>query len=243
MKTSPSEANIIVVGPLNILHLRSSFRIVFTFPEMWRLFDSSCRGYTCSVEFTIIGQCMWTWLPSRYLLQDVTSEPHPLPVGCYTRVCNCCVNQDSSVGIVTRLQARRTGSWIHNKDRRSFSSPKRPHWLWGSPSLLLQWVLVFFREVERRGREAGHLLPSSPEVKIVWSYVAPPALCPMTCTGTACVIFNSDFCSEGAHVGAVGWGTALQAGRSQVRFPMVSLEFFFDMIRLAALWPWGRLNL
>jgi len=29
----------------------------------------------------------------------------------------------------------------------------------------------------------------------------------------------------GARGGAVGWGTALQAGRSRVRFPMVSLEF------------------
>ena len=30
--------------------------------------------------------------------------------------------------------------------------------------------------------------------------------------------------------GAVGWGTALQVGRSRVRFPMVSLEFFIDII-------------
>jgi hypothetical protein len=30
--------------------------------------------------------------------------------------------------------------------------------------------------------------------------------------------------------GAVGWGTVLQAGRSRVRFPMVSLEFFIDII-------------
>ena len=30
----------------------------------------------------------------------------------------------------------------------------------------------------------------------------------------------------GAPGGAVGWGTALQAGRSRVRFPMMSLEFF-----------------
>jgi hypothetical protein len=31
--------------------------------------------------------------------------------------------------------------------------------------------------------------------------------------------------------------TALQVGRSRVRFPMVSLEFFIDKILPAALWP------
>jgi hypothetical protein len=36
---------------------------------------------------------------------------------------------------------------------------------------------------------------------------------------------------------AVGWGTALQAGRSLIRFPMVSLEFFIDIIIPAALCP------
>jgi hypothetical protein len=36
---------------------------------------------------------------------------------------------------------------------------------------------------------------------------------------------------------AVGWGTELQAGRSRVRFTMVSLEFFIDIILPAALWP------
>ena len=44
-------------------------------------------------------------------------------------------------------------------------------------------------------------------------------------------------------VGARGWGTALQAGRSRVWFPMVSLEFFIDMILPIALWPRGRLSL
>ena len=44
-------------------------------------------------------------------------------------------------------------------------------------------------------------------------------------------------------VGAVGWGTALQTGRSRVRFPMVTLEFFIDIILPAALWPWGWLSL
>jgi hypothetical protein len=47
----------------------------------------------------------------------------------------------------------------------------------------------------------------------------------------------------GACDGAVGWGTALQAGRSRVRFPTVSLEFFNDIILPATLWPWGWLSL
>jgi len=37
--------------------------------------------------------------------------------------------------------------------------------------------------------------------------------------------------------------TALQAGLSQVRFQIVSLEFFIDTILPATLRPWGRLSL
>jgi hypothetical protein len=40
-----------------------------------------------------------------------------------------------------------------------------------------------------------------------------------------------------------GWGTVQQIWRSLVRFQMVSLEFFIDIILPIALWPWGRLSL
>jgi hypothetical protein len=47
----------------------------------------------------------------------------------------------------------------------------------------------------------------------------------------------------GARSGAVGWGTALLTGKSQVRFPVAALEFVVDTILSATLWPWGRLSL
>jgi len=42
---------------------------------------------------------------------------------------------------------------------------------------------------------------------------------------------------QGARGGAVGWGTALQAGMPRVRFLIVSLEFSINIILPAAIWP------
>ena len=60
--------------------------------------------------------------------------------------------------------------------------------------------------------------------------------CPLLNVSTSHILAMS----VGARGGAVGWGTAPQAGRSRVRSPMVSLEFFVDII----LWHTaGRLSL
>ena len=42
---------------------------------------------------------------------------------------------------------------------------------------------------------------------------------------------------------AVSWAIAIPGGRSPIRFPMASLEFFIDIILPAPLWPWVRLSL
>jgi hypothetical protein len=42
---------------------------------------------------------------------------------------------------------------------------------------------------------------------------------------------------------ADGWGTALQARRSEGRFPMGSVRFFIALIFTITAWPWDRLRL
>jgi hypothetical protein len=44
---------------------------------------------------------------------------------------------------------------------------------------------------------------------------------------------------RGGHAVALLVEAALQAGMSLVRFPIVSLEFFINIILLVTLWPWG----
>jgi hypothetical protein len=47
----------------------------------------------------------------------------------------------------------------------------------------------------------------------------------------------------GERSSVVDWGTMIQRGMSRVLFPMRSFDFSIYLILLAALWPWGRLDL
>ena len=61
----------------------------------------------------------------------------------------------------------------------------------------------------------------------------------ISCFSRVCgdLVFISPPYMKAVRGDAVGLGTALQAGRSRVRFPLVSLAFFIDIILPAALWP------
>ena len=63
-----------------------------------------------------------------------------------------------------------------------------------------------------------------------------PVLCPLSFSVSFAMLFTVSFT---AHT----LSPALQAGRSRVRFQMVSLEFFIAIILPAALWFWSRLSL
>ena len=139
--------------------------------------------------------------------------------------------------------------------------PDRP---WGPPSQVYNGYRVFPGGEERPGRDAD---PSPLLVPWSWKSRAIP-LIPLWAVrpvqSLSQKIFHVKFldftfrtyvfghghmiCAinclfKGACGGAVGWGTALKAGRSRVRFPIMSLEFFTSIILPAALWPWVWLSL
>ena len=62
----------------------------------------------------------------------------------------------------------------------------------------------------------------------------------------SCVNISFKICTLGQIVlrgGADGWGTALQARSSRIRFPVGSLGIFIELILPAAPRPWSRLSL
>jgi hypothetical protein len=113
---------------------------------------------------------------------------------------------------------------------------------WGPPRLPFDEFRMIFPE-----GESGSCSKMTASLYLLPSLKMSGALSPLShvllaCTWTSlpnysiilrCTIWGSDI-----RGGAVGWGNSLQAGRSQVWFPMESLESFTDWIVPAALWPW-----
>jgi hypothetical protein len=93
------------------------------------------------------------------------------------------------------------------------------------------WDILHVSGVSARKLQKAHAFPMN--------YISAPTGLSRT---FRCNFMNTYY-FKGARGGAVGWGTALQAGRPRVRFQMGSLVFFIDVNVLAALWPWGRLSL
>jgi len=81
-------------------------------------------------------------------------------------------------------------------------------------------------------------------VGVIWEFCIEQATCSVVCARCKCGR------SAGMSAAACSKATRLVTSKKikmthipTVRFPMVSFEFFIDVIFPAALWPWGRLSL
>ena len=61
--------------------------------------------------------------------------------------------------------------------KRFFCPPKSPDRLSGPPSLTFSGYWTYFSGAKRPGHEADHSLPSSIDVKTVWSCTSAPPIC------------------------------------------------------------------
>jgi hypothetical protein len=90
------------------------------------------------------------------------------------------MSQSSVVGIVTRLQAGRSGVRIP-VGTRSFSSPERQNQIWRPPSLLFSEHWGSLSVGNWPGCVVNHSPPSSDKIKNVWKCArcthAPPPVC------------------------------------------------------------------
>jgi hypothetical protein len=64
-----------------------------------------------------------------------------------------------------------------HRDRKFFSLPKCPDWLWGPPSLPFKGYWSSLLGVKRPRREVKHSPPTSAEVKYEWNYTSTPPTC------------------------------------------------------------------
>jgi hypothetical protein len=84
-----------------------------------------------------------------------------------------------------------------SKYRRCFFSPKRPHRLWGSPTLLFSGYrgLFFGGQSSRCLGLADHSPPTSAEVKNERCFTSAPPYAFTTCVGTTLPLYLDEVCS------------------------------------------------
>jgi hypothetical protein len=63
-------------------------------------------------------------------------------------------------------------TFVPDARNRRFASPKRQRRLRGPSSLLFNGYQHPFQEIKRPGRDVDHTLPSSGEIKKVWSHTS-----------------------------------------------------------------------
>jgi len=164
-----------------------------------------------------------------------------------------------SVGIVNRLRYRRqsNSALIPGSDKKFFSNSKNPDRLWGlsrpalgpiqtgsgaypvgsgaypvSCSMGRGGCFPGYRGTDMKLNTYFHLLQ--------WKRMTEPIpALPNTLLRLALTTSSTPF-AYNFSLHMVNWSTRwLQAGRSLVRFLMVSIKFFIDIILPAASWPWG----
>lgn len=135
-----------------------------------------CRGLQ-------IGQSVYLLYPPPACISLIAITCLNWPIN---RICVCCVCAerggcwiqlqfyDSQVTLVTRLRDGQSEGANPGRDKRLLSSPKYPHRLLGSPSLIFSGCRIFAPGYSGR---VDHLPSSSFTVKNEWSLTPSPAVC------------------------------------------------------------------
>jgi hypothetical protein len=85
-------------------------------------------------------------------------------------------SRGNSVGIATDYGLDDRGVGVRVPvGARIFTTPCRPDWFWGPPSIVTNGYRRFFiRGVKRQGRDADHISTASAEVRKMWIYTSTP---------------------------------------------------------------------
>jgi len=148
------------------------------------------------------------------------------------------------LGKLCLLRFETSSCWLQVRSVTSWGLPGRSHRPWrqtrhtrsGGYSLYSSFICTF------QNTQTGYTHKKFPSLEKRKRHVLYSRNGDNSDTATETYICATAFL-WGTSGGAFRYDTALQAGKSRVRFRMVPLEIFIDIILPAALWPWDRLSL